>query len=101
MSNCQKWCLLWDKLKNKRICNVSDRLYGFFKLEQFTIVKTVKGVETELQRSGVFCKDVKGLVQLMMEVNEIDPDNEEVLFGFDDGGGKPNNIFYTFKHFCV
>ena len=82
------------------LTEINHRLDGFFKLEQFTIVKTVKGVETELQRSGVFCKDVKGLVKLMMEVNEIDPANERILIGFDDGGGKYKifSYFLIFNH---
>ena len=67
---------------------VNHKLNGFFKIEQIAIIKTVNGVETEFQRGGIYCKDVKGLIQLLMEVREINPSNEEVLLGFDDGQGK-------------
>ena len=33
------------------------------------------------------CHNVEGLISHLMELREIDPDQEKVMFGFDDGGG--------------
>ena len=69
------------------IKEVNHRLAGFFKLEDLCITKKVNKVDTVVHRPGVFCKDVAGLIKLLIEVRDIDPENESIQVGFDDGGG--------------
>ena len=49
-------------------------------------VKKVMYVTWE-DRVASVCHDVEGLISHLMELREINPDEEEVLFGLDDGGG--------------
>ena len=74
---------LMDELKE-----LNHRLAGFFMLKDICIIKKVDGVETLVHRNGVFCKDLKGLIQLLIEVRDIEPGKEEVQVSFDDGKGK-------------
>ena len=50
--------------------------------------------EMLVHRNGVFCKDLKSLIELLIEIRDINPGEEEVQIGFDDGRGKmfPNYI---------
>ena len=67
---------------------LNHRLAGFFKLTTLTVKKTSKKAPpTEVQRPTVYCSDFEGLLQFLLEIRAIDPDQEEVLVGFDDGQG--------------
>ena len=66
---------------------LNHRLARFFKLVTLKIKKTHKGVVTWEDRQAGVCHDTEGLISYLMEIRDIDPDDEEVLFGFDDGQG--------------
>lgn len=74
---------LVDELKE-----VNHRLAGYFKLKDICIIKKVDKKETLVHRNGVFCKDLKSLIELLIEIRDINPGEEEVQIGFDDGRGK-------------
>ena len=74
--------ILMDYIKE-----VNHKLAGFFKLEDLCITRKINKVDTVVHRPGVFCKDVEGLIKLLIEVRDIDPENEDIQIGFDDGGG--------------
>ena len=57
-----------------------------FKLTTLTVKKTVKKAPPMLvERPTVYCSDFEGLLQYLLEMGLIDPDEMEVLVGFDDG----------------
>ena len=67
---------------------LNHRLASFFKLTTLTVKKTYKNAPPEeVERPAVYCCDFEGLLQFLLEIREIDPDNEEILIGFDDGQG--------------
>ena len=67
---------------------LNHRLSGFFKLTTLTVKKTVKKSSPMLvERPTVYCSDFEGLLKFLLEVRLIDPDEMEVLVGFDDGRG--------------
>ena len=72
---------LVDELKE-----VNHRLAGHFNVKDICIIK--------VHRNGVLCKDLKSLIELLIEIRDINPGEEEVQIGFDDGRGKmfPNYI---------
>lgn len=44
--------------------------------------------ETEnVEKPGVFCTDIVGLICTLIEARNLDPDHTEVIFGCDDGQG--------------
>ena len=49
-------------------------------------IKKVKVVTWE-DRVASVCHDMEGLIRHLMELRDINPGQEEVLFGFDDGAG--------------
>ena len=51
--------------------------------------------EMLVHRNGVFCKDLKSLIELLIEIRDINPGEEEVQIGFDDGRGK------MFPHYVI
>ena len=66
---------------------LNHRLAGFFKLVTLKIKKTHKSVVTWEDRYAGVCHDTEGLITFLMETRDINPDEEEILFGFDDGQG--------------
>ena len=67
---------------------LNHRLSRFFKLTTLTVKKTVKKASPILvERPTVYCSDFEGLLQFLLEMRLIDPDEMEVLVGFDDGRG--------------
>ena len=44
-------------------------------------------VVTWEDRVASVCHNIEGLISHLMELREINPDEEEVMFGLDDGGG--------------
>ena len=55
-------------------------------------LKKVKWVNKEKvvtweDRVASVCHDLEGLISHLMELREINPDEQQVMFGFDDGGG--------------
>ena len=55
-------------------------------LKKVKWVNKVKVVTWE-DRVASVCHNVEGLISHLMELREINPDEQQVLFGFDDGGG--------------
>ena len=67
---------------------LNHRLASFFKLTTLTVKKThKKAPPTWVERPAVYCTDFEGLLEFILEVRGIDPEQEEVLVGFDDGQG--------------
>ena len=67
---------------------LNHRLSGFYKLTTLTVKKTAKKASTILvKRPTVYCSDFEGLLQFLLEMRLIEPDEMEVLVGFDDGRG--------------
>ena len=67
---------------------LNHRLSGFYKLTTLTVKKTAKKASPILvKRPTVYCSDFEGLLQFLLEMRLIEPDEMEVLVGFDDGRG--------------
>ena len=67
---------------------LNHRLSGFYKLTTLTVKKTSKkDPPTSVDRPTVYCSDFEGLLKFLLEVRLIDPEDMEVLVGFDDGRG--------------
>ena len=67
---------------------LNHRLSGFYKLTTLTVKKTSKkDPPTSVERPTVYCSDFEGLLKFLLEVRLIDPEEMEVLVGFDDGRG--------------
>lgn len=60
-----------------------------FVLKTCVVKKKEKGQAelVDLQRPGVFSKDAEELVQLLIQLRHLDPDEHEVIIGMDDGQG--------------
>ena len=66
---------------------LNHRLASFFKLVKLNVLKKHKKVETIEERWAVVCSDFEGLLSLILEIRDIDPEYEEFLVGFDEGQG--------------
>ena len=67
---------------------LNHRLGSYFKLTTLTVKKTAKKAPTTFpERPTVYCSDFEGLLKFLLEMRLINPDEMEVLVGFDDGQG--------------
>ena len=67
---------------------LNHRLSGFYKLTTLTVKKTSnKDPPTSVDRPTVYCSDFEGLLEFLLKMRLIEPDEMEVLVGFDDGRG--------------
>ena len=70
---------------------LNHSLAPYFKSVTLHIKKKVKvkkiQVVTWEDRVASVCHNVEGLIRLLMQLRKINPDEEKVMFGLDDGGG--------------
>ena len=67
---------------------LNHRLGSYFQLTTLSVKKTAKKAPTTfVDRPTVYCSDFEGLLKFLLEMRIINPDEMEVLVGFDDGQG--------------
>ena len=66
---------------------LNHSLAKYFKSVTLHVKKKVRGVVTWEDRVATVCHDLEGLISHLMMLRDIDPDKQEVLYGFDEGRG--------------
>ena len=60
-------------------------LTDFFTMKIIPAVRKVKDKETFEQRPYIYCKDLQALIHVLLDCREINPEEQEILLGADDG----------------